>query len=253
MSTSQRIRDLDACLDAINTGGDKLNHHSRKGIRQKNSSHLSIVYPKEMERLKDYVKRFNQAVLEVEDLSDKVVIMTMMEGLRSGPLFDSLSKNVPETLSTLQNKADKYIAAEELAEAKCRRQGKDDSKRKEPDSRQSEYKDKVRNKRPNRDSKQTNERHLHTPPRRPELILPPLNAPIAQVITEIKHEKFVKWPQKIKTDPQKRNRNKKRHARRSNTRADEEVYNLSSIVDIPPPSPLAMTILEVCTSPTTMP
>ncbi|XP_057502674.1 uncharacterized protein LOC130786378 [Actinidia eriantha] len=37
-----------------------------------------------------------------------------MEGLRSGPLFDSLSKNVPETLSALQNKADKYITAEEF-------------------------------------------------------------------------------------------------------------------------------------------
>ena len=72
--------------------------------------------------------------MEVEDLNDKVVIMAMMEGLRPGPLFDSLSKNIPETLSILQAKADKYIAAEELAEAKRRRRGRDD-KRKEPDTR----------------------------------------------------------------------------------------------------------------------
>ncbi|GFZ15875.1 hypothetical protein Acr_25g0002840 [Actinidia rufa] len=85
---------------------------------QKNASHLFIVHQKEIESLKDYVKRFNQAVLEVKDPSDKVVIMAMMEGLWPGPLFDSLSKNVPETLSALQNKADKYIAVEELAEAK---------------------------------------------------------------------------------------------------------------------------------------
>ncbi|XP_057489431.1 uncharacterized protein LOC130775304 [Actinidia eriantha] len=104
-------------------------------IRQKNVSHLFTIHQKETERLKDYVKRFNQAILEVDDPSDKVVIMAMMEGLRPGPLFDSLSKNVPETLSALQNKADKYIAAEELAEAKQRRQGKDNPKRKEPDSR----------------------------------------------------------------------------------------------------------------------
>ena len=74
------------------------------------------------------MKRFNQAILEVEDPSDKVVIMAMMEGLQPDPLFDSLSKNVPETLSALQNKA----------EAKHRRRGKDDPKRKELDSRQSE-------------------------------------------------------------------------------------------------------------------
>ena len=58
----------------------------------------------------------------------------MMEGLRLGQLFDSLSKNVPETLSALQSKADKYIAVNELAEAKRRRKGRDDHKRKEPDT-----------------------------------------------------------------------------------------------------------------------
>ena len=63
-----------------------------------------------------------------------MVIMAMMEGLRSGLLFDSLSKNVLETLSTLQEKVDKYIAAKELAKTKQRRQGRDD-KRKEPDTR----------------------------------------------------------------------------------------------------------------------
>ncbi|GFY94788.1 hypothetical protein Acr_10g0001730 [Actinidia rufa] len=99
--------------------------------RQKNASHLFTVHQKETESLKDFVKRFNQAILEVEDPSDKVLIMAMMEGLRPGPLFDSLSKNVPETLSALQSKADKYISAEELAEAKRRRRGKDDHKRKE--------------------------------------------------------------------------------------------------------------------------
>ncbi|GFS29058.1 hypothetical protein Acr_00g0005170 [Actinidia rufa] len=103
--------------------------------RQKNASHLFTVHQKETESLKDFMKRFNQAVLDVEDPSDKVIIMAMMEGLRPGPLFDSLSKNVPETLSALQSKADKYIAAEELAEAKRRQRGKEDHKRKEPDTR----------------------------------------------------------------------------------------------------------------------
>ncbi|XP_057501707.1 thioredoxin H1-like [Actinidia eriantha] len=59
---------------------------------------------------------FNQPVLEVEDPSDKVVVMAIMEVLRLGPLFDSLLKNVSKILSTLQSKADKYIVAEELAE-----------------------------------------------------------------------------------------------------------------------------------------
>ena len=51
-------------------------------VRQKNASHLFTVYQKDGKSLKDYVKRFNQAVLEVEDPYDKVVVMAMM---RSSP------------------------------------------------------------------------------------------------------------------------------------------------------------------------
>ena len=76
--------------------------------------------------MEDYVKRFNQVVLEVEEPSEKVVVMAMVEGLRLGPLFDFLSKNVLETFSTLQSKVDNYITVEELAEAKRRRRERDD-------------------------------------------------------------------------------------------------------------------------------
>ena len=56
---------------------------------------------KEAESLKDYVKWFDQSVLEVEGASNKVIVMAIMEGLCPGSLFDSLSKNVLKTQSTL--------------------------------------------------------------------------------------------------------------------------------------------------------
>ena len=70
--------------------------------------------------------------------------MAMMKDLRPSPQFDSLLKNVPETLSALQGKANKYIAAEELAKAKHKRRGKEDQKRKEPDSQRMDYKGDVK-------------------------------------------------------------------------------------------------------------
>ena len=70
-------------------------------VKPNNAFHVFIVHQKDGESLKDYVRRFNQSVLEVEDPSDKVVTMAMMEGLRPGSLFDSLSKSIPETLSAL--------------------------------------------------------------------------------------------------------------------------------------------------------
>ena len=70
--------------------------------------------------------------------------MAVMEGLCLGLLFDSVSKNVLKTLSTLQIKANKYTAVEELAEAKHRRRGRDDHKREEPDIWWTDYRGEVK-------------------------------------------------------------------------------------------------------------
>ena len=88
----------------------------------------------------------------MEDPSDKVVVMAMMEGLRPRLLFDSLSKNVPENLLTLQSRADKYISVEELAKAKRRRRERDDNM-KEPDTKRMDNRDEARNRRPDRNSR----------------------------------------------------------------------------------------------------
>ena len=151
----------------------------------------------------------------------------MMEGLRLGPLFGSLSKNVPKILSILQSKANKYITADELTEAKQRRRGKDYQKRNEPDTRQFDYRDEMNRKRLPRDSRRrNNDRCPLIPPRRPDLILPPLNAPIAQVLTEIKHEEFIKCPKKIKTNPNRRNKNKYCEFHRDHGHNTEDCFQL---------------------------
>ena len=81
-------------------------------VRQKNTSHHFTVHQKVGKSLKDYVKCFNLAILKVEDPNDKVVVMAMMDSLCPSPSFDSLFKNVLETLSALLSKEDKYIAEE---------------------------------------------------------------------------------------------------------------------------------------------
>ncbi|GFZ08777.1 hypothetical protein Acr_20g0005850 [Actinidia rufa] len=185
--------------------------------RQKNASHLFTVHQKETESLKDFVKRFNQAILEVEDPSDK---STSISPQKSWPKPNE------------------------------GRRGKDDHKRKELDTRRADYREETRYKRPNRDPKRSNDRRPRTPPRRPEFILPPLNAPVAQVLSEIKHEEFVKWPRKIKTDPQKRNKNKYCEFHRDHGHNTEDCFQLKEqiadlikrgylrkyITDRPPPN-----------------
>ncbi|XP_057482026.1 uncharacterized protein LOC130768953 [Actinidia eriantha] len=115
--------------------------------------------------------------------------MAMMEGLWPGPLFDSLSKNIPKTLSALQSKADKYIAVEELAEAKHRQRGKMTTR-----------------------GKSLTQGELITGKRRET--------------KEIKHKEFFKWPGKIKTDPPKKNRNKYCEFHRDHRHNTEDCFQL---------------------------
>ncbi|GFS40364.1 hypothetical protein Acr_00g0068130 [Actinidia rufa] len=90
-------------------------------VKQKNASHLFTIHQNEGESLKDYVKRFNQAILEVD-------------------CVDTPSM------------ADKYIAVEELVKAKRRRRGRDDHKRKEFETQQVDYRDEYVAGRPQPDS-----------------------------------------------------------------------------------------------------
>ncbi|GFY84511.1 hypothetical protein Acr_03g0012850 [Actinidia rufa] len=161
-STSQKIRDLDAQLNAINTRTnapvivDTLIRQTEPPFTERVlKARISSKF-KLPAQLSIYEGKTN--LMDHLD-SDKVIIMAMTEGLRPGPLFDSLFKNVPETLSALQSKTDKYIAGEELAEAKRRQRGKDDHKRKEPDTRRIDYREETRNKRLDRDLKRSNDRH----------------------------------------------------------------------------------------------
>ncbi|GFS30398.1 hypothetical protein Acr_00g0011710 [Actinidia rufa] len=91
-----------------------------------------------------------------------------------------------------ETKADKYISTKVLAEAKRRRRGRQDHKRKKPDIRRVDYRDEVKSKRLDSDTRRrANGRRPHTPPHRPNLVLLPLNTSIAQVLMEIKNEEFV--------------------------------------------------------------
>ncbi|GFZ03493.1 hypothetical protein Acr_16g0001170 [Actinidia rufa] len=229
-STSQKIQDLDARLDAINTGTnapvivDTLMRQTEPPFIEREVS--KIVVPKtaawdhrlfwrpqstlcrQFHELQESAEKHfpplhcsPEGNRELERLRETIQPDCIKSRGSQRQSSDHGNDGRTPTLSALQSKVNKYIAAEELAEAKRRRRENEDHKRKEPDTRQIDYREETRNKKPGRDSKYPNDRRPHTPPRRPEFILPPLNTPVTQVLSEIKHEEFVKWPGKIKTDP----------------------------------------------------
>ncbi|XP_015962360.1 uncharacterized protein LOC107486329 [Arachis duranensis] len=67
------------------------------------------------EPLRDYMKRFNKACLEIQDLPTEAVIMGLVNGLREGPFSQSISKRHPTSLSDVQERVEKYINIEKNA------------------------------------------------------------------------------------------------------------------------------------------
>ncbi|GFY94104.1 hypothetical protein Acr_09g0005500 [Actinidia rufa] len=113
-STTQKIKDLDARIDAINTCTNAtVTVDALIRVRQKNVYHFFTIHQKVGKSLKDYVKCFNQAILEVEDPSDKVVVMAMMKELE-GKVAELRTREQHAIKELRRMKEDRDAAVERL-------------------------------------------------------------------------------------------------------------------------------------------
>jgi hypothetical protein len=78
--------------------------------RKKPSGKLMAMRQKGDESLKDYVIRFNQANLMVDNLTEELVYAALYQGLRvEGPLMSEIVLNHPENLADLTDVIEKYV------------------------------------------------------------------------------------------------------------------------------------------------
>ena len=68
--------------------------------------------------MRDYVKRFNKAVLEIDEANDQVIMMTFQVGLNNPDLVFSLGKMPPTSMTDFLFKAQKYMIGEDALIAK---------------------------------------------------------------------------------------------------------------------------------------
>jgi hypothetical protein len=70
------------------------------------------------ESLKDYVIRFNQGKLMVDNSTEEMVYTTLYQGLRvEGPFMSKIALNHPENLADLMDVIEKYVNQEEILAA----------------------------------------------------------------------------------------------------------------------------------------
>ena len=85
---------------------------------KKPATHLLTVRQKSDESLRNYVVRFNSEALKVEGYSDDIALTAVMAGLKDEKFLWSLGKKKPATYTELLFRAQNYMSAGELLNAR---------------------------------------------------------------------------------------------------------------------------------------
>lgn len=95
-----------------------LHHFASSRKHKKGTITLFSIKQRVEEPLREYVKRFTAAMLEVPIASEEILISAMAQGLREGDLFRSLALEPVPSFDMLLERAEKYINLEEAQKIK---------------------------------------------------------------------------------------------------------------------------------------
>ncbi|KAK3002492.1 hypothetical protein RJ639_022571 [Escallonia herrerae] len=175
-------------------------HFVSSRSRRKNSTSLLNIVQEKNESLACFLGRFNAATLEIDNLDESVKYTAFLRGLRPTSKFAfSVNKSPPGNMKALLEKANKYIQAEEYLETHRGRRGEG----KEEQKKRSRELTPPQGRKPTKRSKYDERR-----PKEPFAWknLTPLNAKPSRILHEIKENKVLQWPDKLKSRPNKRNK-----------------------------------------------
>ena len=177
--------------------------------------------------------RFNREALTVDEMDDKLLLAAFHNGVNSSLFIHKLYEQEPQTMAELVHSAQSFMNAEDAIIAKKRKRAErmEADLPRHPDqgprpSDQGPCPKKVKiGERKDRDSRKagpSSGRSQH---------YTPLNAPLDQVLMQIKDDPSLKWPEKMKEDPNKRNKNKYCHFHRDYGHDTDECYDLKQQIE----------------------
>jgi hypothetical protein len=166
-------------------------------VRRKLSGSLMSLHQGPDESLRNFFLRFNQARLEAETATDEFIYGALFQGIRKdGALMADIARKPSQNLDGFMNKAEKYINQEETLQAllgsEQNRTSTSENKKKKKDHRKEERKrvPEEEEARPKRDQESLRGRNWT-----------PLNAPIMDVLLEIKRDPMYRKPRPVLVNP----------------------------------------------------
>ncbi|XP_030929321.1 uncharacterized protein LOC115955351 [Quercus lobata] len=176
-------------------------HFIRGHKYKKSTACLMNIRQLEDKMLRSYITCLNKEAFSIDEADDKILVAAFMNGLWKGKFLFSLYKNDPKSMSDMLYRTTKYMNAEDALLA----QEKKPKKRKRQDDIRQDRGWKMAW------TKERQEDKHFKPLTGKCKSFTSLTAPIDQVLMQIKDEKALTFPSKLKGDPNKRSRDKYCH------------------------------------------
>ena len=172
-------------------------HHFIGGQRHKRpTSYLLIVKQQEGKTLREYVKRFNKAVLEIDEVDKQVIMTTFQARLNNPDLVFSLRKTPLNSMTDLLFKVQKYMNWEDALTAKGLT-----GKRKKDKGTESQSKKKER--KGSHAEAKTGKCGLEASSKK-KLNFTSLIMPANKILMQIKDDPALKWPKPLSSSSKRR-------------------------------------------------
>ena len=175
----------------------------------------------EEEMLRSYITRFNKEALSIDKANDKILVVVFTNGLQNGKFLFSLYKNDLKTISNVLYRATKYMNVENALltweETPKKRERQEDA-----------WQD--RRWKMARTGERWEDRRSKSPTGRFTGFIP-LIAMIDQVLMQIKDERALTFPGKLKGDPSKRSRDKHCRFHRDHGHDMSDCYDLKQQIE----------------------
>ena len=187
---------------------------------KRSSSNLLTIEQGENESLHSFISRFNREVLTVDEVDDKLLLAAFHNGVNSDLFIHKLYEKEPQSMAELVHLAQNFMNTEDAIIAKKRKRAERTEANPARYTEQGPHPKKGRTEdKKDRDNRKT------SPPARNQNYTP-LNAPLDQVLMQIKDDPSLKWPKKMKGDPNKCNKNKYCHFHKDHGHDTDESYDL---------------------------
>ncbi|KAL2228729.1 UNVERIFIED_CONTAM: hypothetical protein Sindi_1852600, partial [Sesamum indicum] len=89
-------------------------HFTSKRKQKRSATYLFTIRQKENETIKNFMGRFNNETLEIQDLRTDMMVSILIHGLKKGPFASALARDPPTNVEQLMRLAQKYINEEEM-------------------------------------------------------------------------------------------------------------------------------------------